>query len=279
MATNRLGKGLDALFADTTGEAENASELSVNDITPDRNQPRHAFDDAALEELAASIREHGVLQPILVRPIPEGGYRIVAGERRWRAAKKAGLSMIPALVRPLTESDAVAIALIENLQREDLNPVEEARGYKRLIDEFMLTQEQAADRVGKSRPTVANALRLLSLPDDAIELLEKGKLSAGHAKAVLSALPERMSELARQIAAEGLSVRAAEKLCSQKSKPDKPEERQPKPADPTAKEVELSLAEALGVEVKVRYEDGRGTLSVGFYSKEQLYDFANRLGK
>ena len=273
-----LGKGLDALFLDNAVTSDSSSRLPVSDITPDRTQPRKTFDDGSLAELAASIREHGVLQPILVRPVPDGSYMIVAGERRWRAARLAGLSTVPVIIKEMSDADALSIALVENLQREDLNPVEEAEGYRQLADTQGWTQEQIASRVGRSRPAVANALRLLSLPEDVLALLREGKITAGHAKAILSIDDDSLkSSTALLVADKGLSVRDAEKLCS-KAGTDKPSRRAVKPNDPFASEVELSLKDALGVNVKVKYEEGKGTLSLDFYSKEQLIEFANKLG-
>ncbi len=280
MSVNRLGKGLDALFLDSATDVGNSDQIAIMDISPDRDQPRTVFETEALQELSDSIRDHGVLQPILVRPIADGGYRIVAGERRWRAAQLAGLTTIPAIVKTLSDTDAMVIALIENLQREDLNPVEEALGYKRLMETCNLTQEQAAVHVGKSRPTVANALRLLALPKEVLDMVSNGALTTGHAKAVLSAPEQEMITLANEIVSRSLSVREAEKLCSsvknEKKIPPSPQEFV---QDPTAKEVELSLGQELGVEVRVKYNDGRGTLSLDFYSKEQLFEYANKLGK
>ncbi len=280
MSVNRLGKGLDALFLDSATDVGNSDQIAIMDISPDRDQPRTVFETEALQELSDSIRDHGVLQPILVRPIADGGYRIVAGERRWRAAQLAGLTTIPAIVKTLSDTDAMVIALIENLQREDLNPVEEALGYKRLMETCNLTQEQAAVHVGKSRPTVANALRLLALPKEVLDMVSDGKLTTGHAKAILSAPEQEMVALANEIVTRSLSVREAEKLCSsmknEKKTPPAPQEFV---QDPTAKEVELSLGQELGVEVRVKYNDGRGTLSLDFYSKEQLFEYANKLGK
>ena len=278
-----LGRGLDALFVDNAAEESGSSSgtsLRLADIQPDRSQPRCKFDEQALEELASSIREHGVLQPIVVRPCADsGGYKIVAGERRWRAARLAGLTSIPAVIRDLSDTEAMELALIENLQREDLDPIEEAEGYRALMDKCDYTQEQAAQRLGKSRPAVANALRLLSLPEPVLELLRTGKLSAGHAKAVLS-IPDDAARVtaAESIAKNNLSVREAEKFCSRRPK----QEKLPLPGsgrDPVAQEVELSLKQSLGVEVKVDYDSGRGKLTVSFYSKDQLFDFANRLGQ
>ena len=179
-----LGRGLDALFVDNATQDSERMTLRISEVEPNRDQPRRAFDETALNELADSIREHGVMQPILVRPLTAGGYQIVAGERRWRAAKLAGLTEIPAVVKELTELAAMELALVENLQREDLNAVEEALGYRKLMDSFSLTQEQVAAKVGKSRPAVANALRLLQLPEKVLQLLRDGKLSAGHARAL-----------------------------------------------------------------------------------------------
>jgi ParB family chromosome partitioning protein len=271
-----LGKGLDALFQDNSVPAQGATELPIDEVFPDRNQPRKDFNEEALQELAVSVREHGVLQPILVRPI-EGGYQIVAGERRWRAARIAGLTTVPVNIRELTDYEAMSVALVENLQREDLNPVEEAEGYRKLSESTGWTQEQIAKRVGKSRPAIANSLRLLSLPDEVIDLLKEGKLTAGHAKAILSLADDasRIS-VARTVAEKGLSVREAEKI-SQKT-PVQKTFRLPSGKDPVAHEVEIALQNELGVEVDVKYKAGKGTLSLNFYSKEQLYEFANKLG-
>lgn len=275
-----LGKGLDALFVDNETEtgANDASELRISEIEPDREQPRHLFDDEALQELADSITQHGVIQPILVRPVPEGGFRIVAGERRWRASRLAGKTTIPAIVRNVSELEARTYALIENLQREDLNPIEEAMGYRQLMNMNKMTQEQAAKQVGRSRSAVANALRLLTLPDEVQELLRDNKITTGHAKAILSVADEtRRSEIARRVATDGLTVREAEKITQKPAKQQKL--RMPAAQDSAAAEVELSLQSALGVQVSVKYKDGRGTLSVDFYSKDQLFEFANKLGK
>ena len=271
-----LGKGLNALFVDNDNDNGAGAELNISEIIPDRNQPRSSFDESLLEELADSITEHGILQPIVVRPIPTGGYMIVAGERRFRAAHKAGLTTIPAIVKSITDQEAIEIALIENLQRDDLNPVEEAKGYKRLMEQAGLSQEEAAQKVGRSRSAVANSLRLLSLPSDVLELLSERKMTTGHAKVLLSLDDDDLiSEAAKTVISGKLSVRETEKLCS---KPKKQRERKAVLKDSVASEVELSLKNTLGVGVNVRYIDGKGSLSIDFYSKEQLFEFANKLG-
>ena len=276
-----LGRGLDSLFADTGASAEQSDlqKIPLREIEPDKDQPRKAFDETALAELAKSISEHGVLQPIVVRPNPAGGYKIVAGERRWRASRQAGLSEIPVIVVEVSDAEAIELALIENLQREDLDAVEEALGYRQLMDRCNLTQEQAAEKVAKSRSAVANSLRILSLPDEVLELLKTGALSAGHAKAILS-IPDsaRQSQAAELIMRDGLNVRRAESLAKKLQK--EPRTARRAAARPSiAAEVEISLCEALGTEVKVEYQDGRGRLIVGFYTDEQLRAFANRLGR
>ena len=272
-----LGKGLDALFLDNSVTSESSSTLPISEISPDRTQPRKVFDEDALAELASSIKEHGILQPILVRPVKNGSYMIVAGERRWRAARLAGLDRVPVIIREMTDADAFSIALVENLQREDLNPVEEAEGYRQLAETQGWTQEQIASKVGRSRPAVANALRLLSLPGDVLSLLRDGRITAGHAKAILSLEGDKLrSSTAALVAEKGLSVREAEKLA--RTSEAKPVKAKVKPSDPVASEVELALRNALGVNVKVKYLKGKGTLSLDFYSKEQLFEFANKLG-
>ena len=276
-----LGKGLDALFVDNAVNIVSEgspSELQISDIEPDRDQPRKVFDDEALEELADSIRQHGVLQPILVRPVPTGGYRIVAGERRWRASRLAGKTTIPAVVRNLSDLEAMTIALIENLQREDLDPIEEARGYQKLMEVSGYTQDQISKSVGRSRPSVSNALRLLTLPDEVQKHIQNGSLSTGHAKAILSLPDDRArAAMAEKVISDELTVRETEKLCSKT--PTQTGIKLPKTQDTFAREVELSLQEALGVEVKIKYNAGKGTLTLNYYSKDQLIDLANKLGK
>lgn len=273
-----LGRGLDSLFIDSGGSVAAPSVIKMAEIEPDKDQPRKIFEDGSLAELAASITEHGVLQPIAVRPMPAGGYRIIAGERRWRAARLAGLAEIPAVVKDVSDSEAMELALIENLQREDLDPVEEAEGYRQLMERCGLTQEQAAQRLGKSRTAVTNSLRLLGLPEQAREWLRAGRLSAGHAKVILGLETEELKlEAARRVLEKDLNVRETEALCKKLKKPGAPRLKQPEP--PLPAEVALSLREALGTEVKLQYKEGKGTLTVHFYSDGQLKAFANLLGK
>ena len=219
-----LGKGLSAIFLENENESLGSTVLPVSEIEPNRSQPRRDFDEESLRELADSIAAHGVLQPLLVRPLAEGGYQLVAGERRWRASRMAGLFEVPVIIREMTDSEMMQIAMIENLQRENLNPVEEAMGYRMLIDEYHLTQEEISKSVGKSRPVIANALRILSLPKEILDMVSEGKISAGHARALLgfSDKAEQM-RVARSINAKDLTVRDVEKLVKSFDKPDKRE--------------------------------------------------------
>ena len=281
-----LGKGLDSLFADlpeTDDAAAGVTTLPLREIEPDPDQPRKRFDEAALAELAASIQENGLLQPIAVRPKPLGaGYLIIAGERRWRAARLAGLDEVPALIKDVTDEQAAALALIENLQREDLDPIEVAEGCRQLIEKYGLTQETAAKRLGKSRSAVTNSLRLLNLPDDVRAKVSDGSLSAGHAEALLG-LPDaaRIRQAAGEIEARGLNVRQAEALCKKLAKP--PKAPKPKPDAFTrpkrAVEIEAALKEVTGSEVRVEYKDGKGSLKIDFYSDQMLDQFAALLGR
>ena len=280
-----LGRGLESLFEDAAPSLESTGVRTVplREIEPDPAQPRKTFGEEGLAELAASIAEHGLLQPIAVRPQPMGGYRIVAGERRWRACRMAGLTEVPVVVRDVTDQEAMELALVENLQREDLDPVEEACGIRELIERCGLTQEQAAARLGKSRSALANSLRLLGLPPEALDLLKAGRLTAGHAKAILS-LPDAALQVqaANLIAEHGLNVRQAEALCRKLAKEAKragQPDAAPAPRPTLPVEVEESLRQALGNEVSVAYKDGRGSLTVRFYSDEQLRAFANLLGR
>ena len=267
-----LGKGLDALFADNAPEDEQkpAVTLRLTEIEPNREQPRKEFDPDALAQLADSIKRHGVLQPLVVRPIPgTGTYQIVAGERRWRAARMAGLADVPVVIRELDDSETAEIALIENLQREDLNPIEEAEGYDGLMNTFKLTQDEISRRVGRSRPAVANALRLLSLPAPVLDLVKKGELSAGHARTLLSLDdPDHMALLASRIVSEGLSVRSVEKLLKKQDRPARP--AAVKARSVLASEVERSLSEQLGRKVTVQEGPSKGVLQVEFYGDDDL---------
>lgn len=277
-----LGRGLDALFADNSIEeiaSTSAVKLKIMDIEPNRDQPRKIFDEDALAELADSIAKHGVIQPLLVRPMPDGSYQLVAGERRWRASRMAGLTEVPVVIKELSDDEAMALALIENLQREDLNAIEEAQGIKALMDTLSLTQDEAAERVGKSRPAVANALRLLKLPDSVIALVSDGKLSPGHARALLGFKDEQdILETADLIIEKGLTVRDVEKLVKKRNKEPKAE----KPAARRASyydEVELALTDFLGRKVKVGTKPGKesGVLEIDFFDKDDLTRLADAL--
>ncbi len=277
-----LGRGLESLFEDAAPSLETDAAietLPLREIEPDPDQPRKTFDEQALGELAASIAEHGLLQPIAVRPHGLSSYTIVAGERRWRACRMAGLSEVPVVIKDVTDEQAMELALVENLQREDLDPVEEAAGIRELMIRCDLTQEQAAKKLGKSRSALANSLRLLSLPETALELLRGGFLSMGHAKVILSLPTAELQEQAAQIVADNeLNVRQTEALCKKLLKPEK-EPKEPAPRGTLPVEVEESLKQALGSEVNVAYHDGKGKLTVHFYSDEQLRAFANLLGQ
>ena len=270
-----LGKGLDALFLDnsTENEAGSVTQLSLNEIEPKRDQPRKHFDEEALSELSESIAMHGVIQPLLVRPISDGGYQLSAGERRWRASRMAGLTQVPVVIREMSDSEAMELALIENLQREDLNPIEEAEGFKLLMDTYSLTQEQAAERVGKSRPAVANALRLLSLPVKVVELLKEGKLSSGHARALIPLKDEKMMlEICKAIEEKDLSVRETERIVKNLlSEKKEKKEKTPKKRDPYYDECELSIREALGRKANINLAKGdKGTIEIEFFGKDDL---------
>lgn len=273
-----LGKGLSAIFMENESEDQNSTvTLKISEIEPNKDQPRTDFDDKALSELAESIALHGVLQPLLVRPLVYGGYQIVAGERRYRASRMAGLTEVPVVIRELDDRETMELALIENLQRENLTPIEEAKGYKTLMDTYGFTQEQVSSSVGKSRSAVANSLRLLNLPEEIIDLISQGKISGGHARALLSLEnKEEMIEISREIMDKDLSVRQTEKL-TQKSK--KGEKNPPKKVEKTnfLKEVELALTENLCRKISVTKKGDGGVLSIEFFSQEDLIDLANKL--
>ena len=269
-----LGKGLGALLSDYTPVQEQEGslrQLPVQKVEPNPMQPRREFDQEALEALADSISEHGMLQPLTVRELPSGYFQIIAGERRWRAARLAGLSEVPALVIEADDRKTMELALIENLQREDLNPVEEALGYDSLMKDYGLTQEEAARRVGKSRPAVANALRLLNLDEELLELVRASKLSPGHARAILSVKdPAKRREAAQKIVALDLSVRQAELLCRNLSREPKPEQpEKPLRVDYVA-ECEKQLSSHLGRGVKIVTGKRKGRFELEFYGPEDL---------
>lgn len=263
-----LGKGLDAIFAENTEEAGGAVTVKLNEIEPNRDQPRKEFDDEALSELADSIAQHGVLQPLLVRPIFTGGYQIVAGERRWRAARMAGVTELPVVIRDLDDAQVMQLALIENLQREDLSPLEEAMGYQSLMEQYDFTQEEISKTVGKSRPAVANALRLLSLPEEIRDMIETGELSAGHGRALLAfSGEEAMLEAAKKAVKEELTVRQLEKMAQESKKEGSPA---PKQMNHYYEEVRLALGEHLGRKVKVSGTKKKGEIRIEFYGEDDL---------
>ena len=274
-----LGKGLDTIFAENETEDSNSSVmLKISEIEPNRSQPRKDCDENSLSDLAQSISQHGLLQPLLVRPLPIGGYQIVAGERRYRACRMAGLTEVPVTIRELSDTETMELALIENLQREDLSPIEEALGYKALIDEHGFSQEEVATSVGKSRPAIANSLRILKLPDSVLEYVKQDKISAGHARALLMLDNEEdMLELAELIYKKDLSVRQAEKLA--KKKPEVEEDTQPERKPSFYSMVELALNESLGRKIKVNKNKGKqgGVLQIEFYSDEELTELSNKL--
>lgn len=280
MAKKGLGSGLDTLFMDNTNDIQVKKTLRTSEIEPNRDQPRKVFSDEAIAALADSIREYGVLQPILVRPLGTGMYQIVAGERRWRAARMLGLDEVPVNIKELSDLEAMQIAIVENLQRENLNPLEEASGYSELIEKFGMTQEKVAKLVGRSRSAVANAVRLLTLPESVQKMVESGDLSAGHARALLAFDDEELLiSTAQKAVGGGLTVRQVEKI-AQKSTEETPE----KPASDTKidnyfKEMEISLNETLGRKVKVDYGKNKGALILEFYDKDDLAELASKLAK
>ncbi len=277
MAKKYQHKGLESIFDDNSfDDEENISTLKITDIEPNKDQPRKKFDIEALKTLADSIRQNGIIQPLLVRTLADGTYQIVAGERRWRAAKMAGLTEVPVFIRDLSDLEAQQIALIENLQRENLNPIEEANGYKELMDKFDMTQEDVARVVGKGRSSVANALRLLSLPPAVAELVENGDLSAGHAKALMGLKNKNnMVDMAMKAATKEISVREMERMVKNADKPVKEE----KPKDTFYTEAEICLAQALSTAVRVIPGKKKGTIEIEFYSNEDLTEIVNKLAK
>ena len=275
-----LGKGLGALMLENnTDSMVSTSTLNINEITPNKEQPRKTFDETALEELADSIRQHGVLQPLLVRPLTSGGYQLVAGERRWRASRLAELKEVPVIIKELSDTEAMEIAIIENLQREDLNPIEEAEGLQALIDKCGYPQEQVATSVGKSRPAITNALRLLKLPEEVREMAKDGTISAGHARALLAFDNQPMMiECANQIVSMKLTVRDVEKMAKRPAT-SLTKTKTAQRRDSFYDEVELSLTEALGTKVRVYNGRNKGTLEIEFYTLDDLKNIANAIAK
>ncbi len=272
MSNKRIGGDFSSLFDDNSmEESEGVRTLRLSEIEPNKGQPRKSFDKEAMEQLAESIRVNGILQPLLVRPLATGNYQIVAGERRWRAAKIAGLSEVPVVIRDdLSEEQVMQVALIENLQRENLNPIEEAQGYKELIDTYKMTQDQLSKALGKARSSIANSLGLLSLPNGVRDLLADGKLSAGHCKALKSIKdPALMTEIAVRASEGELSVRSIEAIAKREAKQEE-EQKQIKPRMAYYTEVEMSLGEALGTKVRICEGRKTNTLQISFEDKEQL---------
>ncbi|MCG0275103.1 MAG: ParB/RepB/Spo0J family partition protein [Thermosediminibacteraceae bacterium] len=273
MTKKGLGKGLGALIPMLEEKDEqNIQEINISEIRPNERQPRKSFDDEKLNELASSIKEHGVLQPVILRKV-KNGYEIVAGERRWRAAKMAGIKKIPAIVKELTDAEVMQIALIENLQREDLTPLEEATAYKRLMEEFGMTQEELASKIGKSRSQIANTVRLLNLESEIQQMLNDGRITAGHARALLAIEDSAVRiKIARKIAQENISVRETEELAKtvslkagKGSKKKKSEE-----INPALLHVTEQLQRALGTKVRVKGSERRGKIEIEFYSEDEL---------
>ena len=276
-----LGKGLDALFIDNSIEENGDKLVNINDIEPNRDQPRKFFNDEALKELSDSIAMHGVIQPLLVRPLSDGGYQLIAGERRWRASRMAGLTQVPVVVREMTDMEAMELALIENLQREDLNPIEEAEGYKLLMDTYSLTQEQAAEKVGKSRPAVANAMRLLVLPQSVLDMVKQGIISSGHARTLIPLSDENLIiKLAEEISQKALSVRETERIVKTLLKPKNEIVKKKKKRDAYFDECEIAIREELGRMAKINVSKGnKGTIELEFFSKEDLQSILEALAR
>lgn len=276
----RLGKGLGALIPEVLADSADSNEIALDQIRPNPFQPRQVFDDEKLEELTVSIKEHGVLQAVVVSPTGDGSFYLVAGERRCRAAKAAGLSTIPAVIRALDRKTMLEVALIENLQRENLNPIEEARAYKRLIQEYDYTQDELSRRLGKSRPSIANSIRLLSLPDSLLELLMSGELTAGQARPLLAiANPEIQKEAAMKIIREGLSAREAEKIAGQINRVGKKRRDSVgvSSQDPLYAELQAQIQRSMGTKVRLKQGKHGGTIEIYFYSDEDLERLVARL--
>lgn len=275
-----LGRGLESLFSENAADSNGAVTVNLYDIEPNREQPRKDFDETAISELADSISEHGLIQPIVVKPTTDGRYMIIAGERRWRACRIAGLNQVPVIIKDIDGQSVMEIALIENLQREDLNAVEEALGYHSLIESFGLTQDEVAKKMGKSRSAVANALRLLGLDEDELDALRNGGITAGHARALLGCGDEELRKEMLASALGGASVRELEKISSASKKAEKGKKSNKKANSTFYSEVELALKNEMHRKVRINPSgNGKGTLTIEFFSDEELSDFAERLSK
>lgn len=273
MAVKRgLGKGLSTMINTLDTIDENVvSELKIIDVEPNPDQPRKEFDPEKLEALSSSIKEIGVILPIIVSNQNNGRYQIIAGERRWRAAKKAGLKTIPAIIKNYKEKEAAEVALIENLQRENLNPIEEAKGYKSLIDGFSMTQEEISKRVGKSRSAVTNSLRILNLPEEILKFLISGELTQGHARALLSIQQDKIKiEIAKRIIKEGLNVRQVEALVKNYSVEKKPKKKKETQLDVQIKSIEDSLSKSLSTKVSIKHGTKKGKIEIEYYGNDDL---------
>lgn len=260
-----LGKGLEALIPE---KGEDIIKIDIEKIIPDRHQPRKIFREDSLKELSQSIKERGILQPIIVSRVGDGTFRLIAGERRWRAAQLAGIKQIPALIKDVSSQDAIEIALIENIQREELNAIETAGAFQRLIEEYNLTQDELSTRVGKDRATIANYLRILKLPDEIKNYINEGSISIGHAKALLT-IDDKQGQLraAKEIIKRGLSVREAENLCKRLSQPQLKKEKE---KEPEVVELENRLKQALGTKVKIDHKGNKGKIEIQYYSLDEL---------
>lgn len=281
-----LGRGLEALLHPIASAPELAAPdpalpsqavrlISLASIRPNPFQPRKSFADSGLDEMAASIRESGVLQPVLLRPLPQGEYQLIAGERRWRAAQRAGLSEIPALVKPLSDEQALELAIVENLQREDLNPMDQARAFQQLASTFRLTQEQIAARTGKDRATVANFLRLLKLEPEVQTLVEEGRLSMGHARALLAAEGDAQRLLATRVAEQGWSVRQVERALAGRAQTASPAEKPPR--DPNVRAAEDELCRALGTKISIKDHNNSGVIKIEYVGLSEFQRIYERL--
>ncbi len=270
-----LGRGYEALMSDNATEQANAVEIRVDELEPNPDQPRKNFDKTALDELAENIKKYGLIQPIVARPTIMGNYQIVAGERRWRASIQAGLKTVPVIVKDLADDETMEIAIIENLQREDLNPAETARGFKALMENFSLTQEQVAEKVGKSRSAVTNTLRLLEL-GDYLKYLEDGTITAGHARAMLS-MSDDMREVALELIKKGASVREIEVLAKKKPKKQRESVKAVKEMPVFYKEVEISLKQELGRKVEIKQDKNKCTLSIDFFNEDDLKELIKKM--